>query len=421
MYSYRFSYILSKISQKKVVLGIFIIFLSYLPLSRCLSFYWQSRSISYRVVTNTLPIKLKWGYILPNPIAILPVANEELLLVLDDQGSLVAFDNETGNIKWQYDFEDIPKLRSGLMFEMQLNNEYVVTTNSRAVVALNVENGNLVWTKPLLYPLDSNMPGILIVENAVVVVEDDKNRRRSQITVYNLRSGEEIGYIEGLNSYATAFACPYIPIAKVVGADSVCFLVYKSLDLFNAGTNNPIELQNSLVTIPIRLISNSLPSYKQNRIFTNPGSKSTLAVFDLDSYNTFYLPSRCVEHLEFGTAQPASFYENNLFIITSCGELYALNIYQLSQQPSWLIEIPDEVLSPLITLDGKVGFILTNRGSIKSIDLKTGNFTGEFIVTPDYLSANRLSYLGSSFSNLIAILNGQQIFVLSNKPDQIDQ
>ena len=54
-------------------------------------------------VDNSLPLNLLWTYHSKNLIRVPPKGNSSLIVILRNDGVFIALDNETGNLRWEYD------------------------------------------------------------------------------------------------------------------------------------------------------------------------------------------------------------------------------------------------------------------------------------------------------------------------------
>lgn len=398
--------------REKIVVSVFALAILYLVSQNVFVQTWLQRlmPVTHVLTSNTLPVDLAWSYHSKEAIIVPPMTNSEIV-VLHGNNLLTALDNRTGQVKWEYDIDRETKVPwSRYVFD--LNEDLLITSISNDhLLALDAKSGHEVWQTRPSSPTRTT-PNIMIVDDVIVVSAFSREpTTEGYVASYRLSNGTLVWdkYLPS-RSYEYTFRCPFIPIGNNSTSEkTICLSLYNSLEVIEPAPETSKNTYRLVSTLYHSLPSRDPPYFQDGVIFTNPSPGPSIHVFDVIQNKQFELPTNCSKKR---VAQPVTAYSNLILIATGCDELYVLDIRHLEREPNWIYRSPDNLFSSFVTMDGKTGYVLNERGEIMAIDLSNGNLIGKFTTEPNRLERGQfVNSLSVSPPYLYAILNGNNLFV----------
>lgn len=365
-------------------------------------------------VSNSLPIKAIWTYNSNTPIKVPPQANNEIVVVLQTNGVLVALDNKTGEKRWAYDTgTNVGDPWSEAMFD--LNDDLLITPkNNSELIILDAQNGQELWGGKLNIVAKTTLNLQIINDIVVVSTFSTKPTTEGYIAGYHLETMELIWekYYPS-RSFEWAFSCPHILNDSDSGSYTVCVSLYNRLETIDFNPLLPANLPRITNNKAWILASYNTPYYQEGYIFSNPSPIPAIEVLETESNNQFALPEQCKEQR---IPYPVQVYSELVLASTGCGELYTLNINSLPQPPQWVFQSPHFLRSSFVTLQGDIGYVLNEKAEVLGIDLDTGEVVGQFTTRPTSLEKTMLlNSLEVKPPYLFAFFNGHQLIVFEEK------
>ncbi len=119
--------------------------------------------------------------------------NNNNIIFFDDKGSIIKFDNNS-NLIWKKNFySKLEKKQKPILFFANDNKTLIVTDNIAKYYAINIDNGNLLWSKNNSAPFNSQ---IKIHKDKFFVIDLENILR-----AYSIKNGEEIWNVKTENSF----------------------------------------------------------------------------------------------------------------------------------------------------------------------------------------------------------------------------
>lgn len=155
-----------------------------------------------------------------------PIVVDDKVFTLDAEGRVSAFKTKNGSREWHFDTtpddRDDPAMGGGLGFE---DNVLYVTTGFGEVLALNPQEGKVIWRKMVGKPFRA--APTLLDHHAYVVTIDN------ELHALDTRTGEELWHHSGIAENATLMGSS----SPAVEGDSVV-VAYSSGEIFNLRAQN---------------------------------------------------------------------------------------------------------------------------------------------------------------------------------------
>lgn len=346
--------------------------------------------IRHTLVDNTLSSSadLTWSYYSDNGIIVPPKGNDDLVVLLENDGHLTALGNSSGKVIWEYNIgSGIGYLWSNNVFDLD-NNLLVTFERDNSLLALDVANGHTVWRASL--PSLRTTPDIMIVGSVVVVSIFSTARTEGHITVYRLEDGNLL-WDKRLPSraYAHTFKCPFIAeflgLMAHINSGTICLSLYNRLEVIDTYEESEIRV---IGTINHAFPSNDTPFYQAGMVFTNPNPEPKVQFYNIAQARSYELPANCE------TAKAAHSVTSNgidVLVANGCDELYILDTDSLLIRPSWVFNSDDAFVSPFVAVNRENGFVLNDQAEIVAVDLSNGEVIGKLSTTPSQLQRERLT------------------------------
>ncbi len=356
-------------------------------------------------VNNSLPLNLLWTYHSKNLIRVPPKGNNSLIVILRNDGVFIALDNETGNLRWEYDTQhSIGLPQSENVYD--LDEDYLVTiVANEYLVVLNVQDGQEIW-QTTLKSISNIIPEVLLLKDIVVVgTFSTSPTTEGYIVGYDL---VEKGIIREVylpsRAYDSVFKCP--GIFDDFSESTVCISHFNGVKIVDFAPTRATKIVNKH---DWDLFSYAPPRYQDGFVFMNRPPEPSIQVMDTHLDEQFDLPTSCVKEQ---TPHPVTIYAQMVLVSTGCGELYTLDIYSLQNTPMWTFQSPYDLQSSFVTVSGDIGYVLTERAEIIGINLENGKVVGSFTTKPTRLNKGILLHsLSENSDYLYAFLDGHQLFV----------
>lgn len=397
---------LSKVAKGSIAFALFL-FLIVLA-------YWllfRDTPSTYTVATNTLPMEFVWSYISDEAIKVPPIGNGDIVVIWDEQGQITAFENQTGTIKWIYDTNESVDFVSDSLPKWVIAEDLLVMSIAKnQLLAINIETGEKVWQTRLLS--DSRvMPNIIVIDDVIVVSGWD------YVGGYRLSDGT-LGWEMAMpqRSFYFTFECPFIvflPTSSVDFEKTVCMLVDKKIQVIDVSLESMTDEMRQLPASYAPIVSANTPVFYNGIIFSNPSPQPTVHVFDTVQNKQYTLPGDCQKER---VTYPITNYRDQVLAVTGCDQAYVLDISRLQEAPDWIFQSSVRLLSPFVTINGEVGYVLNEDAEVIGIDLRNGDQIGKAALEPGFVEERRL------FNDLIVnppylyVLLGAHTLMVFNQP-----
>jgi outer membrane protein assembly factor BamB len=321
----------------------------------------------HEIIANNLPLDLLWSQTFSQPINGRPLGNEQFMFMFVESDLLVAFENESGRIAWQYKANAPTSLEPNLA----LSSDTVFLSELNHLVALDTETGERSWGRrfPITMP---RPPDVLVIGDVVVVA---KRYAGTFIAAYDVHTGDVLwdltSFFNRATSYSGLLDCsePFIPPATITPA--ICLFIDTEVFVINPSEGQVVHKY----VVPFSTSRN--PQFRESYLFA--GTDKGIKVFDAFQNIDFILPANCLQGF---FTKPVFFHERNLLTVTGCDEAYTLSIDSLYDEPKWVFSSSSEIASSFVTVNGQTGFILNRKAEIEGIDLNSGESTGKLTTMP---------------------------------------
>lgn len=410
--------LLKRIQNQRRILTLSILTLLVLILCTCYSIVQQPLvqmelrklvSVTYVPVNNTLPLTLLWSYSSSESIKVPPVGNSQAVFLLLEPSLLTGLRNETGEVAWEHNTG--ARIRTVTAPEgeaFDLNEELlVISVDNERLLALETATGNILWQAALSSKTHST-PAIELVGN-LVIASAWANTTEGYVSAYQASDGTfawDLYWPPRTHQYT--FSCPFIPLEQDTSAETICFALHEVFQVVDP-IAQPVGPSRILLSRAVSLISRDAPYYRNGLIFTNPYATPANHVYDVIQDREFTLPANCSGSL---IARAVTAYGDQILVANGCDELYILDINHLDARPMWIHQSPNRLLSSFVTLDGEIGYVLTEKAEILAIDLSNGSLFGKFETEPTHLDQGQFNNaLVTNPPYLYALLNRKTLFV----------
>lgn len=339
--------------------------------------------------TNSLSSELIWSLEFKRPISMEPIANDSIVVILQDGRTLTALDNLTGHTMWEFTLPERMDVGGKSRHVFDVNEAFVVSSvANQKIVALSTENGTEIWQATLQFPVEY-VPNINIIDDAVIVVAPNVIKS-GHIAIYQINDGSLIWETDFPSiRYAHSVECPSVPTDEGIIEQAICLVMSDKILIVDSDTSLPPTANRiSEVNEPFKHYPGFESFYKDGMIFTSPNPYRSVFVFDMFQSVEFPLPAQCTRQQR---AQPARSVGEEVLIVNGCNEIYTLNIQHLDKNPNWIFESADDLATGLISLDGNSGYVLTDEGEILEISLSDGKEIGAFTTRPSRLRDDDLT------------------------------
>ncbi len=335
------------------------------------------------VVSNNLPLELAWSYHPGRPLRTEPIGNSRITIIRIDDDTLMALDNETGDLVWEF---EAPShiLSSGN--NLIINEEILVTAFGQSdrsdLFALDLLTGEEIWQIRLpAQPLST--PDIVVINDVVIAAK--RSEGGFFIAGFNLIDGKQMwnssmafpptGYSDMLVCSVGDF------ILELDENDVLCGIFHEQIFLIDPERGLILERINA----PFSLSRD--PIYRNDKFFVSTNdAKPVVQVFDIEHYATLSLPATCATGK---FAFPVTGVNEKILVSNGCDEVYSVDEANLQASPEWIYTSPITLTSQFVSLDGSVGYVLDSFGQINGIDLGSGEIVGSITTSPDAGMRNR--------------------------------
>lgn len=339
--------------------------------------------------TNSLSSELIWSFEFRRPISMEPIANDSIVVVLQDGHTLTALDNLTGQAIWEFTLPERIDVGGKSRHVFDVNEAFVVSSvANQKIVALSTENGTEIWQTTLQFPVEY-VPNINIIDDAVIVVAPNVIKS-GHIAIYQINDGSLVWEADlPPKRYSHSVECPTMPTDEGIIEQAICLVLDNKILIVNSDTSlHPTANRISEVNEPFQHYPGFESFYKDGMIFTSPNPYRSVFVFDMVQNVEFSLPAHCNKQQG---AQPARSVGEEVLIVNGCNEIYTVNIEQLDENPNWIFQSADDLATGMISLDGNSGYVLTEQGEILEISLSDGKEIGAFTTRPSRLRDDDLT------------------------------
>ena len=259
-----------------------------------------------------------------------PLFLSDGLIFFDKKGSIIKYDNNQ-KVLWKNNYysKSEKKLKPKLNFVL-INENLLITDSIAKYYSINVNSGELIWSKNNIYPFNSE---IKTSKNKIFVV-DYKNTLRC----YNISDGSECWNLPTENS----FTIPSSNFSLIIIGELVIFTN-------SVGDVTAVDIESGLITW-------QLPTQSSNIINETYNFKVSKLVSDNKSI----------------------YFSNNK------NEFYSVDVK--TGTTNWINEINSN-LTPVIS--GNLIFTVSNEGYLYVVEKKNGNIVRISDLYSDYKSKKR--------------------------------
>lgn len=365
---------------------------------------------------SVLPLTYLWSTDFDQPLMVTPKANQDLVVALRKDSSLIAFHNESGNVAWEYSIgEEIGHPSSESVFD--LDQENLLISNGRdQLIALDVTTGQERWRKTMSSFATSSAPDITIINDIVIVsiFITELETGGNNIMAYDINSGDVLWTLSlPSRTYDHTFACPYLPTNNGSKPDTVCISLSDRIVVIDPDPELRYhERIDKTVMTPV--YSYNVPIYTHQHIFTNPSPKPANEFFSFETYRINTLPANCSVDL---IAYPVTNADSDQVLVSnSCGELYVLPSMNPESDLAWVYKIESPPASSLVSTDGVIGYVLDMDGYITGINLENGETVGKaYLEKVEQIKRELWSTLTTKAPYVYTFLNGKHLRVFSSE------
>ena len=328
-------------------------------------------------------------------------ANEDKLIALQDRQTLLAIELDTGQINWTY---SIPRIENFLLpqgiFAIE-DQRLIVNVANQELVALMVDDGRVIWTKPLVNQV-GQIENLIMVGQAVTISGKDKFNQ-GLISSYSTEDGEHIASkIFYPRTSVKLFRCKTHP--ESVGCAFVTTPAPRYIAIHSNGKMVDIgfDLPDRYLIYPSKFYGHWLIAQWDAR--TN---ESKSYVYNTLTDEEYSLTPSC------GAINPIGrgvFMNEDLSIgayVDGCGQLMAYDVSDW-ETPLWTVEIPNLLTEPIMT-ESEIVFLTTGM-ELWVYDMETGQ-TGDPIQFSPSLTGNNAQITNQG--NNLFVYVGRTLFALN--------
>lgn len=360
----------------------FIIYLIVILSIMILFANWRNLNVSFNgirnrsLASNTLPLQLIWSYHSEKPFRSEPMGNATVTIIREDNSLLKAFENETGELIWEYNAPN--SISSGS--NMMVNEEMLVgasgSGNQSYLFMLDASTGEEAW-KTLLSAHPTRTPDVVIINNMVITAKRSKGG--FFIAGYDLRDGTQQWDGSSMlppTGYSGMVECSSEYFDLNTSPDAILCVIYDN-HIYIVEPDSGTLLEH--LVAPFSLHND--PVFSDGMFFASTNdAKSVVQVFDLKQTMLYSLPATCSEE-KFASSVAIS--NQKVLVVNGCDEVYFVSATELRDPPDWIYSSPISISSQFVSLDGSVGYILDDSVRIVGIDLVTGEIIGSITTEPD--------------------------------------
>lgn len=223
-----------------------------------------------------------------------PIANDNIVVVLQNGQTLTALDNLSGQAVWEFTLPERVDVGGKSRHVFDVNEAFVVSSvANQKLVALSTENGTEIWQTTLQFPVEY-IPNIKIIDDAVIVVAPNVIER-GHIAIYQINDGSLIWEtVFPSRRYSHSVECPSVPTEKGIIEPAICLVMSDKILIVNSDTSLPPTANRiSEVNEPFKHYPGYESFYKDRMIFTSPNPYRSVFVFDMLQNVEFSLPAHC--------------------------------------------------------------------------------------------------------------------------------
>jgi len=323
-----------------------------------------------------------------------PIFLDEGLIFFDNKGTIIRYD-ANGKVIWKKNIysKSEKKLNPKLFFALDGEN-LLVADNLAKYYSININYGELNWSKNNMYPFNSE---IKITENMLFAV-DYKNTLRS----FNITDGSELWNFQTENSFA---------ISDTINS----LIVIDNLVIFSnsIGDITAVDIENGLITWQLPTQSTNIinESYKFRNSKLVSDKKSIIFSNNKDEFYSIDIKTGVANWInEVNSSVTPILIGNLIFTVSDEGHLYVIeknngNIIRITDLYKNYKEKKRADIKPIGFVIGNRNLYLTNSdGQMLVIDLVTGKSIYNIKVANSFVSEPFISN-----ENLFVIRKGSII------------
>ncbi len=331
------------------------------------------------IVSNNLPLQLMWSYQPEKAFNLVPAGNSKIT-VIGNKGQLIALENETGALLWEY---EAPGFTSPNIYLDEVN---IVGAfgqgNQTYLFKLDTLTGWEYW-KVILPAELTRTPDILVIDNIVITAKRSKGG--SFIAGYDLQTGKQEWNVSSdlpSTGYSSMVTCSpkYFGIDQPI-SEALCLIFHDQIFIINSENGFLLEQQSA----PFSL--NHAPVFDRGKFFASTNvNKPIVQVFDVENNQRLSLPASCKAGR---FASSVTVIDSKILVANGCDELYFVSANDLQVTPSWIYHSLNSISSQFVSLDGITGYVLENNAQLTGIDLTTGKAIGNIKTNSNTEMRNR--------------------------------
>ena len=323
-----------------------------------------------------------------------PIFLDDGLIFFDNKGTIIRY-NANGKVIWKKNIYSKPekKLNPKLFFALDGEN-LLVADNLAKYYSININYGELNWSKNNMYPFNSE---IKITENMLFAV-DYKNTLRS----FNISDGSELWNFQTENSFA---------ISDTINS----LIVIDNLVIFSnsIGDITAVDIENGLITWQLPTQSTNIinESYKFRNSKLVSDKKSIIFSNNKDEFYSIDIKTGVANWInEVNSSVTPILIGNLIFTVSNEGYLFVIeknngNIIRITDLYKNYKEKKRADIKPIGFVIGNRNLYLTNSdGQMLVIDLVTGKSIYNIKVAKSFVSEPFISN-----ENLFVIRKGSII------------
>ena len=394
----------TKVKQLLRLVGVLVfLFISYK--------FWTLRSFNSgtnserRVLSNTLSVQAKWQIFLQDSITSPLKAGNNLLIFGTNQDRILALEKDTGTVLWEHG--TFPSYVGDDYYEIA-HDQIVVASGKNKIVSLSTLSGMIHWERILPYDF-TETPDMLIVDDKYLVLGGAGHG--SRVLVYLLENGEFVWDLSQSfipRGYSRLFECTSEGILKKYIEPLACVQI--------AGNVFVIEVENGIVNrLPDLPETINIEHFFGGDFLILPPRRVSFAIVDAINSEVFQLPYSCP--YTGNPPHPPFFLYPKILFVTGCSDMYFMNQEYRLEDPEWIIKPEEKVISSLVSINGKVGYFLTDNNQLKGINLENGREIGtiEFSSSIEK-DGSQFADIFTDSSNLYVLLDFKNLFVFEETP-----
>jgi outer membrane protein assembly factor BamB len=325
-----------------------------------------------------------------NTLNFKPAFLSDGLIFFNKKGSVIRYNNSS-KIIWKNNYysKAEKKLRPKLNF--LIDGKYlIVADNIAKYYLIDIETGNLIWSKNSSYPFNSEIKKYK--KNFFIV--DYKNTLRC----FNIKDGSECWNMQTENSFT-------------ISGSKFSLIIVNNLVIFNnsIGDITAVDIDSGLISWQLPTQSSSIVNktykFKNSKLVSDGKS-----IFFSNNQNEFYSIDANTGIINWKNKINSSLTpiinENLIFTVSSNGYLFVIqkktgNIIRITNLYKGFKKKKKEVITPTgIAIGGNDLYLTSNNGKMIVVDIQLGKITKELKISGKLVSE--------------PIINNEKLFLIKN-------